>query len=114
MSWGTIGNYPMFIPKSTSLAKKLVEKAHYQILHQGVTLTMAKIQTRFWMQHLRQFARTIIHRCNSCKIFQVIKYFAPVPGQLGQLPTGRTNGYGTFIVVGLHYADPIFYKGKRT
>ena len=42
MSWGTIGNYPIFIPKSTLLAKKLVEKAHYQILHQGVTLTMAK------------------------------------------------------------------------
>ena len=66
------------------------------------------------MQHLRQFARTVIHRCNSCKIFQVINYFAPVPGQPGQLPTGKTNGYRTFRVVGLHYADSIFYKGKRT
>ena len=38
-----IGDYPIFIPKSTLLAEKLVEKAQYQALHGGVTLIMAKI-----------------------------------------------------------------------
>ena len=33
-----IGDYPIFIPMSTLLTEKLVEKAHYQTLHGGVTL----------------------------------------------------------------------------
>ena len=72
------------------MAKKLIEKAHYQTMHGGVTLTMAKIRARFCIQYLRQLAKTVIHRCNSCKTFQAIKYFAPVPGHL---PADRTNGY---------------------
>ena len=38
-----IGEYPIFIPKTTLLAEKLIERAHYQTLHGGITLTMAKI-----------------------------------------------------------------------
>ena len=99
-----IGDYPIFIPKSTLLAEKLVEKAHYHTLHVGVTLTMTEIRAGFWIQHLRKLAKTVIHRCNSCKRFQVIKYFAPVPGQL---PTDGTNGYRAFKTVVLDYAAPI-------
>ena len=104
------GDYPIFIPKATLLAEKLVEEPHYQTLHRGVTLTMAKTGARFWIPHLRQLAKTVIRRCNSCKRFQAIKYFAPVPGQL---LTDRTNSYRAFQVVGLNYAGPIFYKGKN-
>ena len=105
-----IGHYPIFILKSTLMVEKLVEKVHYQTLHGGVTLTMAKIPARFWIQHLKKLAKTVIHRCNSCKRFQSVTYFAPVPGQL---PTDRTNGYRAFQTVGLDYAGLIFYKGKN-
>ena len=71
---------------------------------------MTKIRPRFWIQHLRKSAKTVIHRCNSCKRFQAVKYFAPAPGQL---PTDRTNGYRAFQTVGLDYAGLIFYKGKN-
>ena len=56
-----LGDYPIFIPKSTLLAEKFVERAHYQTLHGGVTLTMTKIRARFWIQHLRKLAKTVIH-----------------------------------------------------
>ena len=71
---------------------------------------MTKSRPRFWIQHLRKSAKTVIHRCNSCKRFQAVKYFAPAPGQL---PTDRTNGYRAFQTVGSDYAGPIFYKGKN-
>ena len=61
-----------------------------------VTLTMAKIRARFWIQHLRQLAKTVTQRCNSCKRFQVLIYSAPAPEQL---PNDRTNGYRTLQVV---------------
>ena len=105
-----IGDYPIFILKSTLLVEELVKKVHYQTLHGGVTLTMAKFRARFWIQHLKKLAKTVIHRCNSCKRFQAITHFAPVPGQL---PTDRTNGYRAFQTVGLDYAGLIFYKGKN-
>ena len=56
-----IGDYPIFISKSTLLAKMLVERAHYQTFHGGVTLTIDKIRARFWIQHLRKLAKTVIH-----------------------------------------------------
>ena len=71
---------------------------------------MAKIRARFWIQHLRKLAKTVIDQCSSCKRFQAIKFFVPAPGQL---PTDRKNGYRAFQTVGLGYAGPIFYKGKN-
>ena len=80
----------MTTQSSYLLPEKLVERAHYLTLHGGVTLTMANIQARFWIQHLRKLAKTVIHQRNNCKKFQAFIYFGPVPGQL---PTDRTNGY---------------------
>ena len=36
------GDYPVFIPNKSVLAEKLVEEAHLQTIHVGVTLTMAE------------------------------------------------------------------------
>ena len=36
------GDYPVFIPNKSVLAEKLVEEAHLQTIHEGVTLTMAE------------------------------------------------------------------------
>ena len=35
-------DYPVFIPNKSVLAEKLVEEAHLQTIHVGVTLTMAE------------------------------------------------------------------------
>ena len=35
------GDYPVFIPNISVLAEKLVEEAHLQTIHGGVTLTKA-------------------------------------------------------------------------
>ena len=38
-----IGDYPIFVPRKTLLAEKMVERAHYQMLHGEVNLAMTKI-----------------------------------------------------------------------
>ena len=38
-----IGDCPIFVPRITLLAEKMVERAHYQTLHGGVNLILTKI-----------------------------------------------------------------------
>ena len=38
------GDYALFIPRLSFLAKRLVEKAHCEIIQEGVGLTMTKIR----------------------------------------------------------------------
>ena len=46
------GEHAIFIPKEQYLAEKLVEKAHVLTVHEGVTLTIAKIRLEYWIPSL--------------------------------------------------------------
>ena len=46
-------NHPLFIPNKSVLAEKLVEEAHLQTIHGGVTLTKARIRDQCWIPTLR-------------------------------------------------------------
>ena len=105
-----IGNYPIFVPRKTLLAEKMIEKAHYQMLHGGVNSTMTVIQRRCWIPKLRQLTKRIIRTYHGCWRFHVTAYVPPIPGQL---PPDRTNGGRSFQVIGMDFAEPITYKGKK-
>ena len=48
--------------------------------------------------------------CHGCHTFRTTAYVAPIPGQL--LPE-RTNGCRSVQVIGLDFAGPMSYKGKK-
>ena len=103
------GDYPVFIPNKSVLAEKLVEEAHLQTIHGGVTLTMARIRDQYWIPTLRQLVKIIIKRCYGCKRFNIIHY--PKPSQ-GLIPTDRTKQDLPFSVIGTDYAGPFIRKTK--
>ena len=82
----------------------MFERAHYQALLGGVNLTTTKMQRRYWIPKLRQLT------CHGCRRFHTTACVAPIPGYL--LPD-RTNGRRSFQVVGLEFAGPMIYKGKK-
>ena len=43
------GEYPIFIPRESKLEEKLIEETHIHTIHGGVTLTMAKIRSKYWV-----------------------------------------------------------------
>ena len=43
------GEYPIFIPRESKLEEKLIEEAHIHTIHGAVTLTMAKIRSKYWV-----------------------------------------------------------------
>ena len=106
------GHYPVFIPNKLLVAEKLVEEAHLQTVHQGVTLTVARIRDQYWIPTLRQLVKRIIKRCYVCKRFNISHY--PKPSQ-GLIPTDRTKQDLPFSVIGTDYAGPFICKtnGKR-
>ena len=103
------GDYPIFIPNKSILAEKLVEEAHLQTIHGGVTLTMAKIREQYWVPTLRQLVKRLIKRCYGCKRFHMSHY--PKPSQ-GLLPTDRTTPNLPFSIIGTDYAGPLICKKK--
>ena len=105
-----IGEYPIFVPRKTLLVEKMVENAHYQTLHGGVNLTITEIRRSYWIPKLRHLTKRIIQTLNGCRRFHATAYVAPIPGQL---PPDRTNGRRSFQVIGLDFAGPITYEGKK-
>ena len=65
---GIIGDYPIFVPRKTLLAEKMVENAHYQTLHGVVNLTITEIRRRYWIPKLRQLTKRIIQTLNGCRL----------------------------------------------
>ena len=41
------GEYPIFVPRESKLVERLTEEAHIQTIHGGVTLTMAKVKSKY-------------------------------------------------------------------
>ena len=91
------------------LAEKLVEEAHLQTTHGGVTLAMAKIRDQYWIPILRQLVKRIIKKCYGCKRFNITHY--PKPSQ-GLIPTDRTKQDLPFSVIWTDYAGPFICKTK--
>ena len=46
------GDYPIYIPKDSLLAKKIVQEAHIRTLHGGVSLTMGEAIKNYWIPKL--------------------------------------------------------------
>lgn len=101
------GDYPIYIPDSTILAEKIVQRAHNTTLHGGVGLTMARIREQFWIPRLRRLVKRTVKKCYGCKRFQAVALAKPPPGLL---PQERTKAAGVFEVVGVDFAGPIKYR----
>ena len=111
MCYGRIQReYPTFVPRESKLVEKLVEEAHIQTIHGGVTLTMAKVRSKYWVPTLRQLVRRVLRQCCGFKKFHAKSY--PVT-QKGLLPADRTNLDLPFKIIGTDYAGPFLCKSKR-
>ena len=104
------GEYPVYIPETSMLGLRLVEKAHRETLHGGVGLTMARVRIRYWIPKLRHLVKKVRKRSHGCKRFQTLAYAAPTPVNL---PTTRTQGTNPYQVIGVDYAGPIRYRVSK-
>ena len=107
---GIQGRYPLYIPRRSILAEKIVHEAHRRTMHGGVISTMAAVRENYWITKLWQLTKKVIRNFFGCKRFQV-KHFATPPQD--QLPIGRITGSRPFQVIGTDFAGPIMYLAKN-
>ena len=91
------GDYAIYFPKDSLLAEKIVQEAHIQIIHGGVSLTMAEVRKNYWIPKLQGLAKKIKSNCFGCKRFRITAFANPPPGTL---PLDQTVGNRAFQVIG--------------
>ena len=101
------GYHPIFIPRKSPLAAKIIEHFHKFTLHGGVQSMMGQIREKFWIPQLRRLVKTVRYRCNKCK-GQRAK--VSLPKGISVLPTFRTQLSEPFYTTGVDFAGPLYYK----
>ena len=104
-------DYLIYLPRSSSLSRKIVQEAHKKTLHGGPTLTIAEVRTKYWIPKLHQFAKQVIRHCYGCKKHHLKAYSVC---QQGQLPTDRSVGERASEVNGTNFTGPTYYKTKKS
>ena len=103
-------NCPIILPRHEHFSTIIVNFMHDQILHGGVSATLAKLREKFWLIHGRQVVKKVLRKCVWCKRINGLPYqVTPVP----DLPEFRAERCRAFETVGLDYCGPIMYgKGE--
>ena len=96
--------HPILIPKESVPAEKLVEEAHILTIRVGVTLTMAKIRSEYWIPRLQELVKKTIKKSYRCKRFQVSHYPELSKGLLSVEDTTKNL---PFKILGVDYAVPL-------
>lgn len=108
---GRIQGYnPIFIPRETVFARRIIEHCHLQTLHGGVAATMCKVREKFWIPKLRSLVKSVRHVCNYCKRYRVNVLNAPITAAL---PNYRTEFTEPFSATGVDFAGPLLYKSGK-
>ena len=78
------GIYPIYLPKESLLAEKIIRVAHKKTMHGGVTITMSNIKTHYWIPSLREISKSIIKKCHCCVRYRAMPFSRPKPGPLSR------------------------------
>ena len=76
------GSHPVFIPRDSLLAEKLICQSHKNTLHGGVVLNMTRVRSNYWIPALRKLTKSVVRKSYDCKIFNSLSYLGVKPGPL--------------------------------
>ena len=99
-------HHPIILHGKHLLVRLVIKSEHEQLLHTGLTLTLASLHRRYCIVKGRGVALTIIRDC------VVYRKIASKPSKqvLGQLPANHLRPGIVFENVGVDYAGPVLVK----
>ena len=107
---GRVKDYnPIFISRSCKLAFLIVKQLHEQMMHGGVSITLCRMRKKFWVPKLRGLTKKVIRDCTVCKRYRW-KPLSTSPILEPRLPLFRTELSDSFVVTGVDFAGPVYYK----
>ena len=83
------------------------------MLHGEVSTTMCHIREKFWIPKLRALTRKVIHNYNVCKRYWK-KPVSTSCARTAALPAFRAELSTPFIVTGVDFVGPVYYKVRKS
>uniref|UniRef100_A0A914P5R2 Integrase zinc-binding domain-containing protein n=1 Tax=Panagrolaimus davidi TaxID=227884 RepID=A0A914P5R2_9BILA len=105
-----INAHPIFIPKTSSIAKMIVMDTHEELQHAGVSHTLSKVRDTYWIPSGRAIVKKCLNRCSDCKIWKTKSFELPI---MPQLPGSRVTRSKPFQNTGVNYCDPFKVKNSN-
>ena len=98
---------PILLPHKDRFTVLVIENAHQQSLHYGVSQTLAKTREKYWITRGRSVVKSTIRQCRMCRRYAATSYRVP---EMPPLPSSRVNESSPFDKVGLDYLGPLNIK----
>ena len=102
--------FPVLLPKNEHFTSLVALAAHAQVLHSGVRETLAQLREKYWIPRRRQFVRSLVRKCLTCRKTDGPPY-RPVSST--PLPPSRVSEGQAFSTTGVDYAGPLYVKAPR-
>ena len=99
--------FPVYVPKSSEIARLLVNDAHDAVFHQKVSPTLVQFRTEYWIPSGRQFVRKVVLKCNLCRLYNASPY---QPTISPDLPKFRVEVTPPFTNVGTDHVGPLLVR----
>ena len=112
---GRIGNapipfdskYPILLPKKHPFTALVVRHSRVNVGHNKTRETLNHIRGKYWIPQGRSLVKSIINKCQLCRIFEGKKCTYPDPPIL---PKARVEQDFAFTNVGIDYAGPVHIR----
>ena len=99
--------HPILLPTKSRVVELIVEECHRNVEHEKVGRTLAEVRSQFWIPRGRQLVKSIVKRCERCKVFTIKHLNAP---QMAPLPDMRVLRTRPFQHTGVDFAGPLYIK----
>ena len=104
--------YPISLPRECELISLVVLQVHKQMLNRGLSVTMCRMQEKYWVPKLRSLTKKVIQNCNVCKCDREKPISASHVTTVA-LPTFRIEMSDPFAVTGVDFAGSVYFRVRK-
>ena len=99
--------HPLLIDNKHPIAKMVIRESHVNVMHNGVSQTLADLRKRFWITKPRNIIKRVIKECHTCRKHEGKPYGYP---NEPALPRERVAANYAFQNMGIDYLGPVYVK----
>ena len=106
-----LAKFPYLLAPKHPLTSLIVYNAHEKQFHAGVDSTLTAIRQEYWIPTARQYIRTLLRHCTTCKRHIGKPYPAPDPAPL---PAVRTCDVTPFTITGVDFTGALYVRQNHS
>ncbi|KAH8418893.1 hypothetical protein KR009_004600, partial [Drosophila setifemur] len=100
--------HPIILPRQHPVTRGIIMHIHRKNLHAGPRALLANIRLQYWPIGGRKTVASAVSKCIVC--FKAKPRLAE--HMMADLPKDRVTATSTFMVTGLDFCGPFYYKSK--